>query len=61
MKDKKIYLKTGVTSIGEGCKENGEVRFQHYVNPYMKQLQNKGAVVYNIGKFGQAVVLHPIK
>jgi hypothetical protein len=43
------------TSIGFAT--NSYIRYQNYILPYIKQLQNTGAKIYDIEKFGQVVIL----
>ena len=45
-------LRTGI-----GCPTNYRIRYQNFVKPYVKKLQDIGAITYDIPGYGQAVVL----
>ena len=46
-----------VTSVGQGT--NIQVRYQGYVEPYVRQLQDMGAETYDIPSYGRAIILSP--
>lgn len=39
-----------------GCATNYQIRYQNYIMPYARRLKEKGAKVYEIEGFGQAVI-----
>jgi len=45
-------LRTGI-----GCPTNYRIRYQNFVKPYVKKLQDIGAITYDIPGYGQAIVL----
>jgi len=52
-----LISKELATGIGEVT--NYHIRYQNYIVPYANQLQNMGAVEYNLKGFGRAVLLKP--
>ncbi|MFH1287796.1 MAG: hypothetical protein ABII25_03765 [bacterium] len=43
------------TDIGSGT--NSQIRYQNYIIPYVKQMQDDGATIYNINNYGQVIIL----
>ncbi|OGW91028.1 MAG: hypothetical protein A3D28_01615 [Omnitrophica bacterium RIFCSPHIGHO2_02_FULL_63_14] len=44
-------------ATGVGMGTNYRIRYEHYIQPYVAQLQGMGAVTHDIRGFGQAVIL----
>lgn len=51
-----LVSNTLATDIGLGT--NCQLRYENYIKPYVKKLQDMGARVYNIEGFGQAIILN---
>lgn len=43
-------------SFGEGGATNHQIRYQHYIKPYIEQLLLRGAKSYDIPSYGQVVI-----
>ena len=41
-----------------GSATNIQLRYQNYIKPYIKRLQEMGATTYNIPKYGKVVILN---
>lgn len=44
-------------ATGVGVATNYQIRYQNYIRPYIKELKDKGAKIYDIKEFGQAIIL----
>lgn len=44
-------------AVSPGGGINSQIRYQNYIRPYVKQLQDQGAIIYEIGDLGMLVKL----
>ncbi len=44
-------------ATGTGFATNYQLRYQNYIKPYAEELKAKGAIVYNLKPYGQAILL----